>query len=88
MTKWMVPLDLARQIGLRSTSHKFSDCSGDGLWARVKVIGWNFLVGRIWTRFAHSSSPSCATHKQRLQLNSAHQIGLEAVLANFLTLVW
>ena len=30
MTKWMVPLDSVRQIGLGSISHKFSDCSGDG----------------------------------------------------------
>ena len=30
MTKWMVLLGSVRQIGLGSTSHKFSDGSGDG----------------------------------------------------------
>ena len=44
-TKCMVPLDSARQIGLGSTSHEFSDCS-NGLSKGGEVC----LGGIFWLR--------------------------------------
>jgi hypothetical protein len=50
----------------------------------VKFDGAGFLAGGIWNVFACSFTTIQAMDKWRLQLDSAHQIGLETILRNFL----
>ena len=69
----MIALDLARQIGLRSTSHESSDCSADGFRRR-----WSLLE-------MEASGTFCYTHSSQVYINPCSFPSIDTSLPTKLT---